>query len=65
MLISYAVLLNRYRSCYEKVPDQGTNKSAVASSRSIAPMSARLSRAMRRLVVSEGEDQMRYDIILY
>ena len=49
----------RYRSCYEKMPEHGTSKSTVISHNSSAPMSARLSRAMRRLVVSEGEEKMR------
>ena len=53
----------RYRSCYAKVPDHGTTKSTVSSSGLSAPMSRRLSTAMRRLVVSEAEDQMRYDLI--
>ena len=54
----------RYRSCYTKVPDHGATKSTVSTSGSTAPMSRRLSTAMRRLVVSEAEDQMRYDLIL-
>ena len=54
----------RYRSCYAKVPDHGATKSTVSTSGSTAPMSRRLSTAMRRLVVSEAEDQMRYDLIL-
>ena len=54
----------RYRSCYAKVPDHGTTKSTVSTSGLSAPMSRRLSTAMRRLVVSEAEDQMRYDLIL-
>ena len=54
----------RYRSCYAKVPDHGTTKSTVSTSGPTAPMSRRLSTAMRRLVVSEAEDQMRYDLIL-
>ena len=53
----------RYRSCYAKVPDHGATKSTVSTSGSTAPMSRRLSTAMRRLVVSEAEDQMRYDSI--
>ena len=54
----------RYRSCYAKVPGHDTTKSTVSTSGSTAPMSRRLSTAMRRLVVSEAEDQMRYDLIL-
>ena len=53
----------RYRSCYAKVPGHDTTKSTVSTSGSTAPMSRRLSTAMRRLVVSEAEDQMRYDLI--
>ena len=57
-------IFSRYRSCYTKVPDHGATKSTVSTSGSTAPMSRRLSTAMRRLVVSEAEDQMRYDLIL-
>jgi hypothetical protein len=54
--------LGRYRSCYAKVPDHGATKSTVSTSGSTAPMSRRLSTAMRRLVVSEAEDQMREEM---
>ena len=65
--LPFDLMLNiflRYRSCYAKVPDHGATKSTVSTSGSTAPMSRRLSTAMRRLVVSEAEDQMRYDLIL-
>ena len=65
--LPFDLMLNiflRYRSCYAKVPGHDTTKSTVSTSGSTAPMSRRLSTAMRRLVVSEAEDQMRYDLIL-
>ena len=55
----------RYRSCYAKVPGHDTTKSTVSTSGSTAPMSRRLSTAMRRLVVSEAEDQMRYECCIH
>ena len=55
----------RYRSCYAKVPGHDTAKSTVSTSGSTAPMSRRLSTAMRRLVVSEAEDQMRYECCIH
>lgn len=46
----------------KKMPENGANKSTVISQNSSAPMSTRLSRAMRRLVISESEEKMREEM---
>ena len=51
--------LFRYKSCYDTIPEISSATSARSSKSNPVPMSTRVSRVMRRLVVSESEDKMR------